>query len=105
MHASRRLSISDMTIRSRSSQAKALLLPVSAALNGCSPVGAPSFELFGAFFPAWMFCGLFGIVCALSARMAFVGSGLSNYLPHQLLVCTATGVIAATSAWLLWFGR
>jgi YtcA family len=105
MHASLCLSISDLTIRSKNALAKVLLLPVSVALNGCSPVGAPSFELFGAFFPAWMFCGLIGIVCALSARMAFVGSGLSNHLPHQLLVCTATGVIAATSAWLLWFGR
>lgn len=104
MHATGHLS-SNTARNSRTLPAKALLFLASLALSGCSPVGAPSFELFGAFFPAWMFCGLIGIACALAARAAFVGSGLSNYLPHQLLVCTATGVIAASSAWLLWFGR
>jgi hypothetical protein len=75
------------------------------ALTNCSSGGAPSFTLFGAFFPAWMFCGLIGIVGAVAARSIFVGSGLSNILPYQLLVCTAIGVIVAILAWFVWFGR
>jgi hypothetical protein len=82
----------------------ALLLLASISLNGCSGLGAPSFEVFGAYFPAWMLFGLIGIVGAGAARAIFVAGGLSNTLPHQLLVCTAIGVINGIAAWLLCFG-
>jgi YtcA family len=94
-----------MTERFRTRTAGALLLPVAAALSGCSRMGAPSFELFGAFFPAWMLCALIGIAGSAATRAVFVGTGLSNAVPHQLLVCTAAGMIAAMLAWLLWFGQ
>jgi YtcA family len=74
-------------------------------LAGCSPGGAPSFDLFGAFFPAWLFCGLIGVVGAIAARAVLVATGLSNVVPFQLFVCTAIGVIVALLVWLLWFGR
>jgi hypothetical protein len=32
-----------------------MLWLTSMALGGCSAGGAPSFDLFGAFFPAWLF--------------------------------------------------
>lgn len=75
-----------------------------ALVTGCSGVGAPSFELFGAFFPAWLFCGILGVVAAAAARGFFVGTGISDLLPYQLFVCAAIGVIAACGAWLFWFG-
>jgi hypothetical protein len=81
-----------------------LILIFAFSLNGCSTAGAPSFELFGAFFPAWLFCGLIGLVASGAARGLFVGTGLSNLLPYQLFVCVALGIIAACLAWLLWFG-
>jgi hypothetical protein len=81
-----------------------ILVFVSVLLNRCSAAGAPSFELFGAFFPAWMFCGLIGLVASGAARGLFVGTGLSHVIPHQLFVCVAIGVIAACLAWILWFG-
>ena len=83
---------------------RALLFLASTGLSGCSAVGAPSFVVFGACFPAWMFCALTGIMGAIAARAVFVGTGLASVLPHQLLVCTAMGTISATVAWLLWFG-
>jgi hypothetical protein len=73
-------------------------------LGGCSP-GAPSFVLFGAFFPAWMLCGTLGIIGAGMARAAFVASGLSDVLPYQLFVCSAVGVIVALLVWLVGFGQ
>lgn len=73
-------------------------------LSGCSAAGAPSFELFGAFFPAWLFCGVLGVVGAGAARGLFVMSGLSDRLPYQLFVCTAIGVLVACLVWLLVFG-
>ena len=78
---------------------------VSFCLSGCSAGGAPSFDLFGAFFPAWLLCGVIGIAGAAIARLAFVSGGLANRLPYQLAVCTAIGVIAALLIWLVGFGR
>jgi hypothetical protein len=66
-------------------------------------VGAPSFELFGAFFPAWLLCGLVGIAGAIIARVVFVKAGLAQVLPYQLAVCTALGSVAALLLWLDYF--
>jgi hypothetical protein len=84
---------------------RALLFSASTCLSGCSGAGAPSFDMFGAFFPAWMICALIGIAGAIAIRAVFVGTGLSGVLPYQLFVCTAIGIIAAILAWLLAFGR
>jgi len=77
----------------------------SFSLAGCSKVGAPSFELFGAFFPVWLLSGTVGIAGAIAARGAFVGFGVADALPYQLAVCTAIGVIAALLFWLIGFGH
>jgi hypothetical protein len=74
------------------------------SLTGCSAGGAPSFTIVGAFFPAWLLCGLIGVAGAGAARSAFVATGLSDRLPYQLFVCAAVGVIAATLTWLICFG-
>ena len=76
------------------------VLILSLPLTGC---GAPSYQLFGAFFPAWMLCALVGIAGALAARAIFVANGLTSEFPYQLAVCTAIGVIVAVLLWLLLF--
>jgi hypothetical protein len=83
----------------------ALLFFEYMTLTGCSAGGAPSFDLFGAFFPAWLLCGTVGIAGAVVARVVFVSTGLANTLPYQLAVCTAIGVITALLVWLVGFGR
>jgi hypothetical protein len=100
-----RILASKMTTRSRTRSGIGLLYLASICLGGCSASGAPSFDLFGAFFPAWLLCGVIGIAGAAIARVAFVSSGLSNTLPYQLAVCTAIGVITAVLVWLVAFGR
>jgi hypothetical protein len=82
------------------------LMVASLALvqTSCSSGAAPTFILFGAFFPAWLLCGIVGIAGAVVARLAFVGSGFANALPYQLVVCTAIGVITALLVWLIGFG-
>jgi YtcA family len=82
-----------------------LIIVVTSCVAGCSTNGAPSFDLFGAFFPAWLLCGVIGIAGAAIARMAFVGTGLATRLPYQLAVCAAIGVITAVFIWLVGFGR
>ena len=78
---------------------------VGFGLSGCAVRGATSYSLFGAYFPAWMFCALAGIIGAGVARIGFVVSGLSRILPFQLFVCAAIGVVIALLGWLIWFGR
>jgi len=73
-------------------------------LDGCSFRGAPSFALFGAYFPGWMLCGLIGILTTIGVRILFVATDLANDLPYGLFVCTSIGLIVALLVWLLWFG-
>jgi hypothetical protein len=81
----------------------AILLFTSALVSRCLAAGAPSFELFGAFFPAWLFCGVIGLAGGAAARGVFVAASLSELIPYQLFVCTAIGVVAACLAWQLAF--
>ena len=84
--------------------ARACALPLTSfALAGCAQRGAPSFALFGAYFPAWLLCALLGVAAAVLARAGFVATGLSSALPYQLFVCIAIGFCAALLAWLFWF--
>jgi hypothetical protein len=83
----------------------ALLYFECMTLTGCSGDSAPSFDLFGAFFPAWLLCGIIGIAGAVVARVVFVSTGLANRLPYQLAVCVAIGVITALLVWLVVFGH
>jgi hypothetical protein len=77
--------------------------PVRAS-GGSLVRGAPSFSLFGAFFPGWMFCALIGIIGAIATRATMVSSGLAKVLPFQLLVCASIGLIVGLFVWLIWFG-
>lgn len=83
---------------------RALVLLSTLPLAGCSGGGAPSFSMFGAFFPAWLLCGVIGIFAAGIARAAFVSTGLASRLPYQLFVCAAIGVISAVLVWRIFFG-
>jgi hypothetical protein len=75
------------------------------SLCGCSETGAPSLDLFGAFFPAWLLCAVLGIFVALGARIFFAARNLTDVLPFQLPLCTSLGAIFALLIWLICFGR
>jgi hypothetical protein len=66
-------------------------------------MGAPSFELFGAFFPAWMLCALIGILGAAGTRLVLTTSTVNEAIPFQLAVCTAVGVIVGLLVWMILF--
>jgi hypothetical protein len=81
-----------------------LVMVTSCTLTGCSLAGAPSFTLFGAFFPTWMLCALIGIIGAAGTRVVLTTPGISDVVPFQLAVCTAVGVIVGLLAWMVLFG-
>jgi len=74
-----------------------------APLSGCAAQGAPSYALFGAYFPAWMFCAAIGLVAAIGARAFFEATGLAYVLPFQLFVCASIGVCAGLAGGFFWF--
>jgi hypothetical protein len=85
-------------------RAEILLLGVIAtSLSGCAARGAPSFVLFGAYFPAWMLVAGIGILAAAAARALSLATGIADALPFPLALCTSVGVIAAVLVWLIWF--
>ena len=53
------------------------VVPACAGLSGCA-AAAPSFSLFGAFFPIWLGCLLFGVVVAIATRIGVGASRLST---------------------------
>ena len=66
-------------------------------------MGAPSFELFGAFFPAWMLCALIGVVGAAGTRVVLTNTTFRDIIPFQLAACTAVGVIGGLLVWMILF--
>jgi hypothetical protein len=91
-------------IKRRPIRSGVLALPLL-SLCGCSEAGAPSLDIFGAFFPAWLLCAVLGIFVALGARIFFAARNLTDVLPFQLPVCTSLGAIFALLVWLIFFGR
>ncbi len=90
-------------MKSRPLPASAVLLILTAFAPGAR-AAAPSFEAFGAFFPAWMLCALIGIIGAVAVRAALLASRLAAVIPYPLAVCTAAGLIVALLVWLPVFG-
>lgn len=82
-----------------------LIAPIASTLSGCAAGGAPSFELFGAYFPDWLLIAAIGILVAAVARAVMVSTGLAALLPLQLLTCTSIGVTVSVLTWLIWFAR
>jgi hypothetical protein len=80
------------------------MLPLLVGISGCSARGAPSFVLFGAFFPAWMLLAGIGILAAIATRAAMVATGLAGVVPLQLLVSISSGLTVAILVWAIWFG-
>jgi hypothetical protein len=74
-------------------------------LAGCAGHGAPSFALFGAYFPFWLVSAVIGIVGALVAHRVFVATGWVRRVPYQLSVCTSIGTVVGVLVWLFGTGQ
>ncbi|SOZ34929.1 hypothetical protein [Cupriavidus neocaledonicus] len=72
-------------------------------LHGCA--GAPSFALFGAYFPLWLLSALVGILGAVVAWRVFIATGWAETVRFQLLVNAAIGLIIAEIVWLTGTGH
>lgn len=67
-------------------------------------VGAPLFTFFGAYFPAWLLCGLLGILAAVLARVIFIAVGIDAVMALRLLTYSSIGILCAVGSWQFLFG-
>jgi hypothetical protein len=74
------------------------------ALTGCGLRGAPSYSIFGAFFPAWLLCAAIGLAGSVALRGLVIASGLEEAVPFRLLVYTAFAAGVAVWLWMALFG-
>jgi hypothetical protein len=68
---------------------------------GCSR--APSFNILGSFFPAWILCGVIGILLTVGARLVFVRSKLEPELSPLILVYPCLAAFFTFTLWLVFF--
>jgi hypothetical protein len=69
---------------------------------GCAR--APSFNILGSFFPAWIVCGVIGILLAVVVRLFFVRIKLEDQLVAPLIVVYPCLTAFFTfTLWLLFF--
>ena len=69
---------------------------------GCSR--APTFNILGSFFPAWIMCGIIGILLAVLVRLFFVRIKLEDQLLAPLiLVYPCLTALFTFTLWLVFF--
>jgi hypothetical protein len=67
--------------------------------TGCDPV----INIYGSFFPAWVFCLFVGVVLAGMLRIVFAATGLEEGFAPVLLVYPALVLLIACVTWLVLF--
>ena len=75
------------------------LLLMAPLLSGCSR--APSIEILGSFFPAWLVCFIVAIALTALARLALLRLRVKAALP--LLVYPSLAALFTFVLWLLFF--
>ena len=77
------------------------LLAGCMALSGCS--GAPSFNVLGSYFPAWMLCLVVGILLTVASRALLIRLRMEDYLLPLVLIYPCLTAFFACVLWLLFF--
>jgi hypothetical protein len=71
------------------------------ALSGCGR--APSFDILGSFFPAWLLCMVAGIVLAVVVNRILIWQNLDKEIVWSILVYPCIALFFACLLWLVFF--
>jgi hypothetical protein len=66
---------------------------------------APSLDLLGSYFPAWMLCAAAGIVAVVVVRQLLAIVGVAEYVVAPLLTYAGLALSATWLIWLFLFGH
>jgi hypothetical protein len=82
-----------------------LILPtVALVLTGCQGgQHAPTLDVLGSYFPAWVVCIVLGLILTLITRQVLIGFKINSYLHPIALVYVCMMVFYTLSLWLLFF--
>ena len=64
---------------------------------------APSVNILGSFFPAWLLCVVAGVMLTLVARQVFVATGLTRHVAPAGIVYPALAFLLTFATWLVVF--
>jgi YtcA family len=78
-----------------------LSLGAPLVLVGCSH--APEYNIFGSFFPAWIFCSAGGLVLATGARALIARTVIAQHLAAPVLFYLSTAIFLACMLWLVFY--
>lgn len=84
-------------------QGAATSVCVAATLLNAACSRAPSFNILGSFFPAWLLVGIVGIVLAVITRFIFVRTNFEKELSPLILVYPCLALFYTFTTWLLFF--
>jgi len=74
-------------------------------LLACAGCGfAPSVNVLGSFFPAWLICIVVGLVLTILTRQVLVAAGIAPDLRPAALVYPCLGALWIFATWLVLFG-
>jgi hypothetical protein len=76
-------------------------LAAACALAGCRQ--APTFNILGSFFPAWLICMFAGVVLAAVANRILVHFRLDNEIVLPILIYPCLALFFACALWLICF--
>jgi hypothetical protein len=80
---------------------KIVLLPGVIFFSGCGR--APTFNILGSFFPAWLICMIAGIFLAAAANRLFVYLRIDNKIVWSIVVYPCIAMFFACTFWLIFF--
>ena len=70
---------------------------------GCHTAHAPTVDVLGSYFPAWIICVLIGLVLAIISRLVLVYFKIAPHLRPAPLVYISLMVFYTLVVWLLFF--
>ena len=79
-----------------------LCAPSVLLATGCSR--APTFNILGSFFPAWLISIVTGLLLALIVWRVLIAAGIAPYLTPAGLVYPCLAVLLIFASWLVLFG-
>jgi YtcA family len=71
-------------------------------LPGCG--FAPSVNVLGSFFPAWLICIIIGVVITILSRQVFVATRIASHLGPPALIYPCLAGLWIFATWLFLFG-
>ena len=80
-----------------------LWLTWATLLAGCHH--APSIDVLGSFFPAWMLCAMLGVLLSVAMHLVFLKTKMVEHIPFRPLVYILMAGAFTFMIWLGWFAN